>query len=99
MHNSYKVRVMKEYCVEYRNPIRMAAGTRVRVGREDAEFTGWKWCEASDGRAGWVPMELLSEDGAEATIIEDYSAQELAVLPGEEVTVDSARHEWLLVRN
>ena len=43
--------------------------------------------------------ELLSEDGAEATIIEDYSAQELAVLPGEEVTVDSARHEWLLVRN
>ena len=35
----------------------------------------------------------------EATVLEDYSAQELAVTPGEEVTVDAARHEWLLVRN
>ncbi len=85
--------------MEYPNPIRVAAGARVRVGREDAEFPGWKWCEASDGRAGWVPVELLSENGEEATVLEDYSAQELSVPPGEEVTVHAARHQWLWVRN
>ena len=35
----------------------------------------------------------------EATIIEDYSAQELAVTPEGEVTVEASRQEWLWVRN
>ncbi len=52
MNKTYKVWVTKEYRVEYPNPIRVAAGARVRVGREDAEFPGWKWCEASDGLEG-----------------------------------------------
>ena len=54
-----KVRVKLEYRVEYRNPIELAAGDRVIVGREDDEFPGWKWCKASNGREGWVPLELL----------------------------------------
>jgi SH3-like domain-containing protein len=99
MQKSYEVQVIKEYCVEYSEPIKVAAGACVHIGREDAEFPGWRWCGASDGRAGWVPVELLSEQGMEATIIEDYSAQELAVTPEEEVTVEASRQEWLWVRN
>jgi SH3-like domain-containing protein len=94
-----KVRIRQEYKIEYADPIRVAAGGRVSVGREDNEFPGWKWCRASDGREGWVPKEFLSGEGAEATALHDYSALELAVQPGEEVVIEDARHDWLLVRN
>ncbi len=94
-----KVRVRSEYTVEYSDPLRVARGEAVTVGREDDEFPGWKWCRASDNREGWVPVELLSNQGPEATLVQDYSAQELSVQPGEEVVVEDARHSWLLVRN
>src|SRR5207248_4803675 len=53
-----KVRIKIEHRIEYPDPLRVAAGERVNVGHEDAEFPGWKWCKASDGREGWVPVEL-----------------------------------------
>src|SRR5205807_7642601 len=58
-----KVRIKIEHRIEYPDPLRVAAGERVNVGREDAEFPGRKWCKASDGREGWVPAELLSNEG------------------------------------
>jgi uncharacterized protein YgiM (DUF1202 family) len=97
--HSHPVRIRVEHKVEYADPIRVKAGARVTAGREDDEFPGWKWCKASDGREGWIPVELLSDEGAEAIVLHDYSARELAVHPGEEVTVEEARHGWLLVRN
>jgi uncharacterized protein YgiM (DUF1202 family) len=76
------------------------AGEHMSIGREDDEFPGWKWCRASSGLEGWVPVELLSDASAtETAVLCDYSSRELAVKPGEEVTVEDSRHEWLLVRN
>ncbi len=40
-----KVRIKIEHRIEYPDPLRVAAGERVNVGREDAEFPGWKWCK------------------------------------------------------
>lgn len=94
-----KARITVEYRPQYPNPITVTAGERLQVGLEDREFPGWKWCKAVDGREGWVPIELLSGEGSEATILEDYSARELVGSVGEEVLVESCRHEWLLVRN
>jgi SH3-like domain-containing protein len=94
-----QVRILVEHKIEYADPICVTAGERVSVGREDDEFPGWRWCKASDGREGWVPVELLSKQRGEATVLQDYSARELPVHPGEEVVVEEARHDWLLVRN
>jgi SH3-like domain-containing protein len=94
-----RVHVKLEYSPEYPDPIKVLAGQKVRVGREDEEYPGWKWCKGPDGREGWVPAELLSDAKAEATVLEDYSAQELSVREGEEVEVEDARHGWLRVRN
>lgn len=94
-----KVRIKLEHRIEYPNPIQVTAGEKVTVGREDDEYPGWKWCQAPNGREGWIPVELLAQEGAEATVLHDYSARELAVQPGEEVEVEDARHHWLLVRN
>jgi SH3-like domain-containing protein len=95
----YKAYVTKEYRVQYTNPIAVSAGELVQVGPEDVDFPGWKWCKGSDGREGWVPVELLSGGPKQATVLEDYSARELAVKPGEQVVVEASRHSWLLVRN
>lgn len=34
------------------------AGERVAVLEDDVE-SGWCWCQAADGREGWVPHEVL----------------------------------------
>lgn len=95
----HKVRVRLAYEVQYPDPLRVIAGDPVSVGREDPEFPGWKWCKGPDGREGWVPIELLSNEGLDAVVLQDYSARELAVQPEELVVVEDARHNWLLVRN
>jgi uncharacterized protein YgiM (DUF1202 family) len=99
MAKSDKAKIIREYMPEYPDPIEVVAGERVSVGNEDAEFPGWVWCRSSDGREGWVPAELLSSEGSDAIILENYSARELAVQLGEEVIVEAVRHEWLLVRS
>lgn len=93
------VRIIRKYTPQYPDPLSVSAGEKVLVGREDGEFPGWRWCRAADGREGWVPRELLSTEAAEASVARDYSARELPVTPGEQVTVENECHEWLLVRN
>jgi uncharacterized protein YgiM (DUF1202 family) len=97
---SQRARIIREYTPQYPDSLYVVSGESVSVGREDHEFPGWKWCRASSGREGWVPVELLLDaTAAETAVICDYSSRELAVQTGEEVTVEEARHEWLLVRN
>src|SRR5215831_10779569 len=93
------VRIKVSRQVQYPDPISVTAGEGVLVGSEDGEFPGWRWCKASNGREGWIPVELLSNKGAEATVLENYSARELAVESGEQVTIEDMRQDWLLVRN
>lgn len=93
------MRITRDYQPQYSDPLEVASGEKVRVGREDEEFPGWRWCTAPDGREGWIPVELLTSQDAEASVLEEYSARELEVRSGEEVVVVDSRHEWLLVRN
>jgi len=97
--NQKRARVTIAYQAQYPDPIRVAEGEKLRVGHDDPAFPGWKWCTAGDGRSGWVPVELLSGPGPDATIIHDYSAQELNASTDEVVVVEDARHAWLLARN
>ncbi|HMK30084.1 MAG TPA: SH3 domain-containing protein [Terriglobales bacterium] len=99
MNRTDKARIITEYQPQYSDPIEVVAGETMLVGDEDKEFPGWRWCRARDGRAGWLPVELILAAEAEFRVLEDYSARELSVKPGEEVTVQEARHGWLLVRN
>jgi uncharacterized protein YgiM (DUF1202 family) len=94
-----KARIIMRFESQYSNPIEVAAGETVDVGDEDKEFPGWMWCSASNKREGWVPVELISMNDKGARVLEDYSARELSVMLGEEVTIEDARHGWLLVRN
>jgi hypothetical protein len=70
-----KARVQRKYEAQYRDPIQVKAGESVEVGRADNDDPGWLWCRAMDRREGWVPVELLSGQGARAVMREDYSAK------------------------
>jgi SH3-like domain-containing protein len=93
------VQIRRGYQIQYADPITVRAGESLTVGRVDDDSPSWRWCRAPDGRQGWVPVEFLSSEEPQTTILKDYSARELQVVPGEEVTVEDARHGWLLVRN
>jgi SH3-like domain-containing protein len=94
-----KLRVTRPYNIQYSDPISVRAGERLTIGRRDDAVPGWRWCTASDGREGWIPVELLSGEEPQTTILQDYSARELQVVDGEEVMIEEARHGWLRVRN
>lgn len=94
-----KRRVNREYRIQYPNPLRVSPGEKVIIGREDDEYPGWKWCRASSGLEGWIPVRIAITRWAEAIVLREYSAQELAVDLGEEVEIEDVRHKWLLVRN
>jgi hypothetical protein len=94
-----RAQVIRDYATQYRDPIQVRTGERVRVGRADDEHPGWVWCTAADGRAGWTPVELLEMDGDSATLRRDYEATELDVRTGDEVSVLDEQHGWLWVRN
>lgn len=99
MKRKARARIRQQYQSEYPNPIQVKAGERVEVGEEDEDWPGWRWCRAKEGREGWVPIELLSEDRPLAVSLADYSANELAVEAGEEVEIEETRHGWARVRN
>ena len=96
---SKQARVVRDYVPQYADPIQLERGQQVTVGVEDETFRGWKWCRASDGREGWVPVEIISAEGSKGVMLESYSAVELSVISGEIVTVELERPDWLLVRS
>lgn len=96
------VHVVRDFHAQYTDPIAVEAGDPVRVGREDDEFPGWWWCTAPDGRAGWVPGEILEPapaPGATVRARAAYTARELTVRQGEVLLVHEERGGWLFVRN
>jgi SH3-like domain-containing protein len=94
-----KAVITQKYKVQYPDPIQVKAGESVEVARADEDSPGWYWCRAADGREGWMPWELLSSQRSPAVVLQDYSAKELAVQPGDEVEVQEVRHDWVLVKN
>jgi hypothetical protein len=89
------MRVVREYTAQYPDPITVREGDRVHVGADDPEYPGWWWCTGPDGRAGWVPEQLLRREGREGFMLRDYTAKELSVRPGAEVTVGEAMSGWV----
>lgn len=87
---------------EYEHPIRLEKGERVTLGERAPEenWKDWIWAENSRSHGGWVPVQLIGhpEDGAQGMVLEDYSARELNVDPGEEIVKIRTLNGWTWVR-
>ena len=79
--------MIRSYRAQYPDPIVIRRGETVALGERDAEYPGWIWATAADGRRGWVPEHFLSIEGNRGQTLRDYSAVELDVAEGMLVTV------------
>ena len=53
-----KAHIKLEYRPQYPDLLTVKADTKVKVGNDDQEFPGWKWCKATDGREGLGPDRI-----------------------------------------
>lgn len=84
-------RVIKDWTAIYTQPLIVQAGEQLQVGRRDDEWLGWVWCETQAGVGGWMPERLLDENGYTR---EAYTARELTVPAGVEVTLYQLESGW-----
>ena len=93
--------MVRDYAAQYADPIVVPRDAEVLVERDDAEFPDWWWCSAPDGRAGWVPAELLRAPfsaGTQTRLLSDYSAREVTVRAGDLLDVLEQRSQWTRAR-
>jgi hypothetical protein len=98
--------VIKKWSVIYTDPLKLTSGQEVLIDinrkEENPDWKGWVWCETSDNR-GWVPEQILNvthttDKHSKATVLENYSAEELNADPGELVIGDKIINGWLWCR-
>ena len=89
-----------DYIVIDRAPLTLVAGQTVRLGRRDADWPGWVWVTADDGRGSYVPEEVVSATGGDlATVTVAFQAQDLSVKKQESVTSLREVKGWHWCRN
>lgn len=90
-------RVRADYTAQYPDPLSLHAGEAFALtGREDL-WQGrhlWLWGLAGDGRAGWVPAAWVERRGAAGVCRRAYSARELSVRAGDQVTLLTLESGW-----
>ncbi len=90
-------RTVKEaHAASYADPIRVAAGAALTLtGREDIwDGHRWLWAVADDGREGWIPDDLVTDDDGRSVAARDYSAVELTCAVGDIVELQHQTHGW-----
>lgn len=81
-----KARARRSHEIPERPPIRLEPGEPVMVGDRDSDWPAFVFVAAAGGQ-GWVPARHLSADTGAAVVERRYDTTELAVAPGQEVTV------------
>jgi hypothetical protein len=89
-----KGRVTQNHAPVHAQVLAAKRGERLRLGRVDDEWPGWIWCTAESGVSSWVPEPFLVIAGAEARLVEDYDATELAVQPGDLLVLQREVNGW-----
>lgn len=94
-------RAILAWTVTYPDPLILLTGEAVQTGRRNEEWPGWIWCTKMDGKAGWAPESYLEIDeiAQSARALRDYTAQELAIAPGERLMIDQIESGWACVTN
>lgn len=79
-------RARNSHQIPDRAPIRLAPGEPVMVGERDTDWPAFVFVTSVSGQ-GWVPARHLSAASGAAVVELAYDTTELAVAPGQEVTV------------
>jgi uncharacterized protein YgiM (DUF1202 family) len=96
-----KCRVVKDHQAEFPDPIVVATGEtvavseRISVWEKNPAWT-WSWCTDQREKSGWVPKNVIQMDagGQIGTALAAYSAIELTVTAGQELTIEQEESGW-----
>lgn len=99
MKSDNHCRVTADYEPAYPDPIIMAQGEELQVGKRDLDNEAWIWCTGQSGKSGWVPVRYIEQHGDRAIALRDYAATELSVRAGEELVVSNEENGWLWCTN
>lgn len=92
--------VTADYEVIDRAPLILEAGEMVRVGKKDADWPGWIWVTAINGRGSYVPEEILTmHDDGTAKVQQPFHARDLSVVKNEPVVSVREVKGWHWCRN
>lgn len=96
-----KCRVVKDYQLEFPDPIAVEAGEAFAVSEKTSAWENnpvwiWLWCTDQRGKSGWVPKNIIqmSADGRVGTTHIAYNAIELTVTTGQELTIEQEESGW-----
>lgn len=91
--------VTKMHLSNYPNPITLAKGQEVIVGRSYAgpeNWPNWIYCYTLDrGQEGWVPVQIIQVNGEVGMCTQRYTAKELEVDCGEIVIGMRELNGWI----
>lgn len=88
-------RVVAAHSAASPDPLRLRPGQRVGVGRRHDQWPSYIWCTGPRGRTGWVAERFLARAGDDWLATADYSAAELSVEVGEQLTVTDEAGGWV----
>lgn len=92
-------RVKKSYGGSSEDPLIVRKGDRLRFERRRSEWPGWIWCTSDSGKTGWVPESWVKLEGQACIMTRDYSAFELTVSTGDELSATVIESGWAWVTN
>ena len=92
-----RYRVKRPHEASYEDPICVKAGEALTIEDRESEWPGWVWCVSASGRAGWVPLSVLAITDTTCQATSDYSAVELTLSEGQEVTGSRIESGWVWV--
>lgn len=94
-------RVIKGYQAEFADPIAVEAGEAFTVSEKTSAWENnpawiWVWCTDQRGKSGWVPKNIIQmeRDGQTGTTHAAYSARELTVTAGQQLTIEQEESGW-----
>ncbi len=94
-----KYQITKTHTPENDAPIFVKKGEKVKLGKLSTIEDGWLdwiYCyNLNNNTEGWVPIQIVENNGEYGNIITDYSAQELKVEPKEIVFGERELNGWI----
>ncbi|HYY92424.1 MAG TPA: SH3 domain-containing protein [Candidatus Dormibacteraeota bacterium] len=91
--------VVVGYDSQYPDPLSMEPGDKLKIVKKDDEWPGWVFCEAENGKRGWVPENGLKIAADSAVAQQSYIAREVSVMEGEILRIERVESGWAWVTN
>lgn len=81
------------------HPLHLSAGDLVEPGSRDQTWPGWIWVTGTNGHDGYVPEEILVDEGGAWRVTEDFDPTVLTIRRGDLLESLRRIHGWHWCRN